>query len=334
MSVETSFSGRVQFSLEKANRVRYRSPSVAAAVTTRRAALTPSRCPAIRGSPRRVAQRPFPSMITATCSGSGCARMAARSLAAWGSGVGAAPRDRSEAMDAPIGLDAQDFPFLLLQELVNPGDEAIGRLLDLFVPAALLVLRRLAISGQLLELVVGVAATLANGHPPLFRHLAHGLGELLAALLGQRRNHQANHLAVVHGGDPEIGGHQGFLDGLELPRLPGLDADGPGVGYGDRGHLVERREGPVVVDAEAIEEARRSPSGPDGRELPTQRLRGRGHVGLHLFHQLLHLTLPSRTMLSLPPRTRMSPCRRGHACHVSRPPRTRWSRPAHPARSA
>src|ERR1700676_5309953 len=42
-------------------------PRPGAASTTRRTALTPARWPAARGSPRRVAQRPLPSMMMATC---------------------------------------------------------------------------------------------------------------------------------------------------------------------------------------------------------------------------------------------------------------------------
>ena len=49
-------------------------PSSPAVRTTARTDLTPSPCPATRGSPRLVAQRPLPSMMTATCRGSGRAQ--------------------------------------------------------------------------------------------------------------------------------------------------------------------------------------------------------------------------------------------------------------------
>src|SRR5438045_2451876 len=42
-------------------------PQSAAIFTTRRTASAPARWPAGRGSPRRVAQRPLPSMTMATC---------------------------------------------------------------------------------------------------------------------------------------------------------------------------------------------------------------------------------------------------------------------------
>src|SRR2546423_4449937 len=42
-------------------------PQSGAIFTTRRTASAPARCPEVRGRPRRVAQRPFPSMTMATC---------------------------------------------------------------------------------------------------------------------------------------------------------------------------------------------------------------------------------------------------------------------------
>src|SRR5579864_3128798 len=42
-------------------------PRSGAASTARRNASAPARCPAMRGSPRAVAQRPLPSMMMAAC---------------------------------------------------------------------------------------------------------------------------------------------------------------------------------------------------------------------------------------------------------------------------
>src|SRR2546426_7025292 len=69
MSAATSGRGLPQLSAENANSVSTPMPSPGAASTTRRTASAPARCPAVRGSPRRAAQRPFPSITTATCSG-------------------------------------------------------------------------------------------------------------------------------------------------------------------------------------------------------------------------------------------------------------------------
>ncbi len=66
IKVETSTAGRFQLSDEKAYSVSAVMPHPGAIRTTRRTASAPARCPAARGSPRRVAQRPLPSMTMAT----------------------------------------------------------------------------------------------------------------------------------------------------------------------------------------------------------------------------------------------------------------------------
>src|SRR6266576_6929141 len=66
ISIETSAAGRVQLSDEKAYSVSALMPQPGAISTARRTASAPARCPAARGSPRRVAQRPLPSMTIAT----------------------------------------------------------------------------------------------------------------------------------------------------------------------------------------------------------------------------------------------------------------------------
>src|SRR5713101_6907622 len=63
----TSSGGRRQLSHEKAKSVRVVIPRSGAASIARRTAFAPARWPAGRGKPRRVAQRPLPSMIIARC---------------------------------------------------------------------------------------------------------------------------------------------------------------------------------------------------------------------------------------------------------------------------
>src|SRR5213076_1725364 len=60
-------AGRFQLSAEKAYSVSAATPSPGAASTVRRTASAPARWPATRGRPRRVAQRPLPSITIATC---------------------------------------------------------------------------------------------------------------------------------------------------------------------------------------------------------------------------------------------------------------------------
>src|SRR5688500_1436056 len=125
-----------------------------------RADFTPSRCPAMRGKPRCVAQRPLPSMMTATWEGTPCADTSSTSSGSPSvPSVAASGILRFSAMGrGPSRLERQDLLLLLLQRLVDLGDEAVGRLLDLVVTAALLVLGHLLVLGEHLELVVGVAA--------------------------------------------------------------------------------------------------------------------------------------------------------------------------------
>ncbi len=66
ISPETSSGARDQFSVENENTV---SSSIPRSTASRSRALTtsaPARCPSITGSPRRCAQRPFPSVMIAT----------------------------------------------------------------------------------------------------------------------------------------------------------------------------------------------------------------------------------------------------------------------------
>ena len=67
----TSLAGRFQFSVEKANSVRWLIPRSGQLSTISRTRSAPRRCPAMRGSPRLVAQRPLPSMMIATWLGPG-----------------------------------------------------------------------------------------------------------------------------------------------------------------------------------------------------------------------------------------------------------------------
>ena len=63
----TSEGGRTQFSVLKPNTVSQPTPRADASRTTVARASSPAVCPAVRGRPRRFAQRPLPSMMQATC---------------------------------------------------------------------------------------------------------------------------------------------------------------------------------------------------------------------------------------------------------------------------
>src|SRR5688572_20879843 len=171
----TSPAGRCQFSLEKANRVSAPTPCLTASSIVVRTALAPARWPAARGSERCSAQRPLPSMITATCRGT------ARAPDCCGTAAGMS--------------DLQQLFFFLGQHLVDFVDVPVRELLDLLLDAAVVVLGNQLLLQHFLEFVHEVAAHRAHGDARVLRLVPGDLGELLAPLLGHRRQRQADHLS-------------------------------------------------------------------------------------------------------------------------------------------
>src|SRR5690606_5032743 len=167
----TSSLGRRQFSVEKAQSVRYLMPSSAAWVVTRRMFSVPASWPAMRGRPRRVAQRPLPSMMMATWRGttrSGDADAA-------GSVVGATA--------APLS-DFEDLGLFVLANLVRLVDVAVGELLDLLLGAALIVFADELLLEHLLDLCQGIAPDVPDRDAALLHLLPHNPDQSLATLFG------------------------------------------------------------------------------------------------------------------------------------------------------
>src|SRR5690242_10413964 len=143
MRSSISEAGRFQFSEEKPNSVRYCTPALTAALIVRRTASAPRLCPAVRGRPRRRAQRPLPSMMMATCRG-GCGPPAvspAGSVTWFDSGF---------AEPECCTSDLQDLFFLGGQALVDLLHVLVGQLLGEVVQVAVLVLGDLAVLLHLL----------------------------------------------------------------------------------------------------------------------------------------------------------------------------------------
>ena len=92
---------------------------------------------------------------------------------------------------------------------------------------------------QVFELVTGGAAQVAHRHPPLLGLVLHDLHQLLATLLGELRERQADDLAVVRGVDAEVGVLDGLLDGLHVVLVVGLDHEQPRLGHVEAGQLLE-----------------------------------------------------------------------------------------------
>src|ERR1700704_675745 len=142
-------------------------PSSLAARTTRRNASTPRRWPSARGKPRAAAQRPFPSMIIATCKGP--------SVRSGPSVAGAAAFD----IDQSLTLDGEDFLFLGRKQLIDLGN--------------------LVILLKLLDRIEAIATYMPDRYTCRFGVFVRDFHKLLAAVFIEFGNSQAKHLSFCGG---------------------------------------------------------------------------------------------------------------------------------------
>src|SRR4029450_562265 len=160
--------------------------------------------------------------------------------AAAGEPSGYTMHSRAERGAAPcVSLERKHLSFLLLRELVHAAHELVGRLLDGVVAATLLVLGHLLVLGEALQLVVGLAPDVSDRYPGVLRELVHGLGELLAPVLGEVWQGETDHLTVVGGREAEIRLRDRLLDVVHLARVPRLDQQRLRIRHGGGGRGVE-----------------------------------------------------------------------------------------------
>src|SRR6478672_6159514 len=162
ISAPTSSSGRPQFSLENANSVSASMPCSRQNSTQTVTARAPARWPIARGRRRCCAQRPLPSMMTARWRGM-------RALC----GVLMRRSDRHQLL------------FLGAYHLVDVLDGLVGEFLDVRFAACRLVLGDLLVFQQLLDVVVGIAADIADGDLGVLPLAMDVLGQFLATLFGE-----------------------------------------------------------------------------------------------------------------------------------------------------
>ena len=94
-------------------------------------------------------------------------------------------------------------------------------------------------------------------------HTPDDLHEILAPLLGQCRDREADELAVVRGREPQVGLLDGALDPFQRTRVERLNDEQARLWRGDRGEALERRRRAVVVRRDAVEKRGRRPAGAD-----------------------------------------------------------------------
>src|SRR5690606_8248865 len=239
ISAPTSSSGRPQFSEEKANRVSASMPRSRQKSMQMLTARAPARWPTMRGRLRRAAQRPLPSMMMAMCRGTLIRKP----------GAGSSYRHQ--------------FLFLRLDHLVHGLDGLVGDLLDLVLAAALLVLADFLFLQQVLDLLVSVAADVADRDLGVLAFLVHHLGQLAASLLGQGGHVDADGGAGGVGGQAQVRGQDRLLDRPDHLLFPGGDGQRAGVADGNGSHLRQRHVGAVVVDLQVVDQGSRGAAGAD-----------------------------------------------------------------------
>src|SRR4051794_22785417 len=188
------------------------------------------------------------------------------------------PTCRPQDLLAVRPSDLQQFALFVLHQIIDLTGVGMGGLVEFLLGVFDLVLARLAVLFDPVQLLHRLATDIAHGHPGV---LSLGLGllhELAAAFLGELGNGDADDVAVVAGVDAEVGIANGVLDRLQLRLLVGLDDDQPGFGNVDAGQLGDRRRRAVVVDREPREHARVGAARADGRQVVTRD----GHRLLHL----------------------------------------------------
>ena len=122
-------------------------------------------------------------------------------------------------------------------------DEALGEAVELMLGSLDVVLAGLAVLLDGLELLLGLGADTSHLDAGV---LSPGAGELdvvLAALLGQCRQGDADDGAVIGGVDAEVGLADGGDDVLHGGAVEGADQDGAGLGDRQGGELLERGGG-------------------------------------------------------------------------------------------
>ena len=242
----------------------------------------PALWPSATGSPRLRAQRPLPSMMIAT----DCAR-SGRSCSSSGGRVVQSERMRVSRFTAEAphtsmisaSLRFKSSSILWVCSSVSFWTWSSARCSSSTPTCAGI--------DQLLQVVHDVAAHVADGDATFLGQVPDDLDELLAPLLGQLRDRQADDLAVVRGLQPEIRLHDRLLDALEGRGIEGLHRQQPRLGGVDRGQLVERCLLAVVVDLDAVEKCRRGASRAHTVELLLCRLHGLVHAADRVGYELV-----------------------------------------------
>src|SRR5215216_6524423 len=127
-------------------------------------------------------------------------------------------------------------------------------------------------------MVQRIAPTVAYRDAGFFGTLVDLFDQLLAAILRELRQHEANDLAVVGRIYPQVRFLNGFLDRSEHPAIPRLNEHHPRIRRADVGDAVYGRWRAVVVDLNAIEQCRGSAASAYRLQIVAEDLDRPGHL--------------------------------------------------------
>ena len=215
-------SGRCQFSLEKANSVRYGIPSSRAASTTARTESLPRRWPSQAGQPAPCGPAPI-----AVHHDRDMARQAFRiqrkvgKIIQWKRCQFATDLVRSMMRLNPPGANQTSMTSasFAASTLSNFSMNSVVNCCTLASRGTQVVVGDLLFLVQLLEHIVGVAPMVADRDPEILGDLANVPHQFLAPLLGQFRDRHADQLAVVHRRQAQIGASVGSPSRFRASQL-------------------------------------------------------------------------------------------------------------------
>src|SRR5512143_2375270 len=150
-------------------------------------------------------------------------------------------------------------------------DVFVGQILHLFLRLLAVVLGHVLVLLRLLQVLDGVAADVAQGDLRLLAEFLRQLDEVAPTLLVERRDGDADDLAVVHRVEAEVRGEDRLVDEGDGGAVVRLDRERVGVEDGDVAELVERRERAVVIDPYAVEQGGGGLPGADLGQLAAER---------------------------------------------------------------
>ena len=180
-------------------------------------------------------------------------------------------------------LKLHELLFLGAADLVDLLDVFVGQFLQVLFGLYLVVLGDLRVLLELLDIVHGVAADIADGHLGVLAVLAHLLGQFLTAFLRELGEDQSDDSAVVLGVNAQIGGLDGLFDLLQKAAVPGLDDQRAGVGRRNSSYLADGRVHAVILNSDAIQDAGIGTACTDGAEILLQDLQGLVHLAVEFF---------------------------------------------------